>query len=223
MSRKRKLGEGDPFSAAPAAGAAAAAAAATAAAAAAAEAKAKAMEDQHWTCSVCLGLLFDPITSPCGHSLCWGCQAQVVRSAGAACPSCRAPSLDVDRSKWRVSAGLVGAMELNDGPAWRAAAPTLRLHAAFRDGKKDEATALLSGDAPLQVERHARGLGGAEPLLHIALERGWDQACVDLIRRGVNVNERDSRGQLPSLLLMASRARCCTLVPRQQPKGPCIA
>jgi ankyrin repeat protein len=94
-----------------------------------------------------------------------------------------------------VSAGLVNAMELNDGPAWRAAAPTLRLHAAFRDGKKDEATALLGGAAPLQLDRHARGLG--EPLLHLALARGWDEACKGLIRRGVNVDEHNSRGQPP--------------------------
>jgi hypothetical protein len=110
-----------------------------------------------------------------------------------------------------VSAGLVNAMELNDGPAWRAAAPTLRLHAAFRDGKKDEATALLGGAAPLQLDRHARGLGGAEPLLHLALERGWEEACEDLIRRGVNVDERNSRGQ-PPLDLSSSYYLTCVLL-----------
>jgi len=94
-----------------------------------------------------------------------------------------------------VNAGLGSAMELNDGPGWRGAAPTLRLHAAFRDGKKDEATALLSGAAPLQLDRHARGLG--EPLLHLALERKWEGACKGLIRRGVNVDERNSRGLPP--------------------------
>ena len=119
----------------------------------------------------------------------------MLKSASPACPSCRADTLERDAAKLRVSAGLVNAMELNDGPAQRAAAPTLRLHAAFRDGKKDEATALLSGAAQLQLDRHARGLG--EPLLHLALERKWDQACRDLIRRGANVDERNSRGQPP--------------------------
>jgi hypothetical protein len=174
-----------------AAGGCAPATAAAAAAAAAAEAKAVALEEQ-MSCSVCLSLLFEPVTSPCSHSLCWTCLARVVKTS-CACPECRA-SLPRNSSAWRVNARLVSIMEANAGPGWRAEAPTLRLHAAFRDGPEEAAVALLlSSGAQVSLHRHARG----QPLLHLALARKWDRALTLLLGRGVDVNERDSSGRPP--------------------------
>ena len=44
------------------------------------------------TCMVCLDVLYDPVTLPCGHSLDQGCLQKVLDSRGQrACPTCRAP------------------------------------------------------------------------------------------------------------------------------------
>jgi hypothetical protein len=43
-------------------------------------------------CMVCLGVLYDPLTLLCGHSLDQGCLQKVLDSRVArACPTCRAP------------------------------------------------------------------------------------------------------------------------------------
>jgi len=41
-------------------------------------------------CSVCLQLLCEPVTTPCGHSFCRPCLVGTLRKNKKKCPSCRA-------------------------------------------------------------------------------------------------------------------------------------
>ncbi|KAG2437948.1 hypothetical protein HXX76_005563 [Chlamydomonas incerta] len=93
--------DGAPLGAAPAAAPAAAAAggAATAAASAAATATAKRQrslgagagrtELEDWDCCLCAKLLFEPVTTPCGHTFCKECFARAIDHKPR-CPYCRA-------------------------------------------------------------------------------------------------------------------------------------
>eukprot|EP01063_Lacrimia_lanifica_P005409 TRINITY_DN13176_c0_g1_i2.p1 TRINITY_DN13176_c0_g1~~TRINITY_DN13176_c0_g1_i2.p1 ORF type:complete len:731 (+),score=73.91 TRINITY_DN13176_c0_g1_i2:61-2253(+) len=42
-------------------------------------------------CNICLCLMVNPVTAPCGHSYCRHCLAEAVTKAGKKCPTCRAP------------------------------------------------------------------------------------------------------------------------------------
>ena len=55
------------------------------------EAAAAAVQLSDLECSVCLGLLCEPITTPCGHTMCRLCLARALRRQ-ATCPTCRSVS-----------------------------------------------------------------------------------------------------------------------------------
>lgn len=42
-------------------------------------------------CSTCMGLMFDPVTLPCGHSFCESCLVAWMRTGQRLCPLCRFP------------------------------------------------------------------------------------------------------------------------------------
>jgi hypothetical protein len=47
--------------------------------------------DPSFTCTVCMEVLLDPVTPPCGHSLDQRCMQKLVEARGKrACPTCRA-------------------------------------------------------------------------------------------------------------------------------------
>ena len=47
--------------------------------------------DPSFTCTVCMEVLLDPVTPPCGHSLDQRCMQKLVDGRGKrACPTCRA-------------------------------------------------------------------------------------------------------------------------------------
>lgn len=51
------------------------------------------------TCSICLDILYQPVTSPCSHSFCRVCVRRLIQydTGGATCPTCRQPlRLDPD-------------------------------------------------------------------------------------------------------------------------------
>ncbi|CAM9631229.1 unnamed protein product, partial [Heterosigma akashiwo] len=47
---------------------------------------------QEFECNVCLNLLFEPTSLPCGHSYCKACLKKTLEFKQE-CPSCRAPCL----------------------------------------------------------------------------------------------------------------------------------
>ena len=46
-------------------------------------------EDPDYTCCVCLNVLKDPVTLPCGHTHCLSCVEKVASTGRRACPICR--------------------------------------------------------------------------------------------------------------------------------------
>lgn len=72
-------------------------------------------------CSICLGALVDPTTTPCSHVYCRACIARVIVVSGASaiCPLCRAPLV-------RGSSAVVGdsvMLAANEQPLLNGAAP----------------------------------------------------------------------------------------------------
>ena len=47
------------------------------------------LDESSFDCAVCLQLLCEPTTLPCGHSFCRGCIADTLTAAAARCPACR--------------------------------------------------------------------------------------------------------------------------------------
>ncbi|XP_061431044.1 E3 ubiquitin-protein ligase RNF169-like [Lethenteron reissneri] len=60
-------------------------------------------------CPVCLDILVEPVTMPCGHSLCAPCFAQCVEKAALCCPLCRARVSSWARRRAREPGGLLDA------------------------------------------------------------------------------------------------------------------
>lgn len=46
-------------------------------------------EERHYTCSICLGLLRNPVEAACGHVFCWSCIDEWYTSNKHECPQCR--------------------------------------------------------------------------------------------------------------------------------------
>ncbi|KAJ3089440.1 hypothetical protein HK102_006399 [Quaeritorhiza haematococci] len=71
-------------------------------------------------CHLCLNLLFDPVTTPCGHTWCRACLLQAIEHNGKKCPLCRTQlpshSYFVKRSSNKVVEAL--ARKLFDG-VWK--------------------------------------------------------------------------------------------------------
>jgi len=45
--------------------------------------------DEDWCCTVCFGVLLEPVALACGHTLDMRCLRKVARSRQRACPTCR--------------------------------------------------------------------------------------------------------------------------------------
>ena len=59
------------------------------------------------TCSVCLEVFFEPVSTPCGHSFCKGCLLRSLAERGGKCPICREAipkhaELSINRALWDV-------------------------------------------------------------------------------------------------------------------------
>ena len=171
MKRKRNAGEGagapapSPPKRATAAATAAASAASAASAAAATAALDKATRiEQTFTCSICLDILCYPVSAgACSHQFCLLCLSRVKERR---CPTCRAALLGAPAS-WAIQKSVEAALAANEGPAYLALAPTLRLHDALRSGNPAAALPLLTaGAAALELARPVRLAGSP---LHVAL------------------------------------------------------
>lgn len=90
------------------------------------------LDSAHFSCSICLELLKDPVTIPCGHSYCMSClTAHWDRELVCSCPQCRAtfsPRPRLGRNNLLVDMmQSLGAVRLDDGPS----APPLDMDHGF--------------------------------------------------------------------------------------------
>ncbi len=173
-----------------------AAALAEAAAEAAAVAAAKALRlEETFTCGVCLGVLFEPVTNVCSHSLCYECLQNLPQlpDSSRTCPTCRAFfAIPTGAAAWTVNSAIMDLLAANDGPGYRAIAPTLKLHAALRTGNPAPVLeALRSSGQTLQLYRRSRL---PAPPLSVALEAvkkhravqalkaEWENVCSEMVK-----------------------------------------
>ena len=146
--RRRSLSEDAHVSQAVAEATAAATAAAEAKAAAAATATAAKRESDHFECSICVGLLDNPVTTPCGHNFCKHCLSTWLATKPQ-CPLCKAAvpaALPL-----AVNKVLEAAIEANAGPLFLKTVQTRR----FLDKlvALDPVGALAELDATVDVTR----------------------------------------------------------------------
>jgi hypothetical protein len=131
----------------------------------------KALEDT-LQCGVCLSLVFDPVTSACGHNACFECISGVLTAfpANPLCPTCRCP-IEKVRAKLSVNVGLVKALEVNNGPGYRGQVLTLKFHQLIREDKPALALACLKKGG-VDVSKSMRlPSGTSKPALYHALEK----------------------------------------------------
>jgi hypothetical protein len=49
--------------------------------------------EEFWSCPICLKLLYEPVTTPCGHTFCRSCLTRSLENIQHTCPLCRRPLL----------------------------------------------------------------------------------------------------------------------------------
>ena len=142
--------------------------------------------EAEYICSVCQDLLFDPVTSGCGHSLCYLCMISVcAHPPPCKCPTCRVP-MERDASKWRINSAIAEALTANDGARFKAGARKRRLQAAFRAKDAKALVVLLTDykkedhDFPDKVRVGINGQELALSLVHAAATIKSDEYSEDL-------------------------------------------
>ena len=149
-------------------------------------------------CTVCLSLVWEPVTPPCCHSACFACLERVVASEPIPkCPTCRAPITSLPAS-WTVNRELCTILELNAGPAYRKRAGTHQLHNALRAG--DSAAALATLGVRVDPSCPVVHTGASWPVLDFVLQRAgqvaddakrrqWLEVAVKLVHAGAGMDE----------------------------------
>ena len=176
----------------------AAAAAAADAKAAAALAGAAAKNEEGFMCSVCAGLLFQPISTACGHTFCKVCLGRWLKKKGT-CPLCNAAT--AGGKPLAVNKALEAAIESNAGPLCIVRMKSKRFYeqlvalepaAALAELNDAVDVTLFVGDAAAETT----------PLLWVC-ERAkgdkwldWVALAEKLIARpGADLNARDAKNQ----------------------------
>jgi len=190
---------------------------------AAAAAAGAAAREEAFKCSICVDLLLEPVTTPCGHTFCRACVARW-RATKAACPLCNAA---LPAATPAVNKVLEAAIEANGGP----------LFAERKSGKRfyeklvalDPAGALAELSAAVDATRFIGDAAAREtPLLwacaraHGDKKNDWCALAKALIARpGVDVSARNARGSSALYLVAAcnSSTSFSEIVPALFSKG----
>lgn len=182
----------------------------------------KAVED-NFQCSVCIHLVYEPVSSPCGHNACFECLCRVVAANPGAplCPTCRGP-IEPLTSRWSINSGVASALASNNGPGYRAQAQTLNFHALLREDKPNNALLCLRGGGVDLGKALRLSTGTTQNPLYYALKKEsaaeWKELSKEMIRRGVDLDS--GAGALDQCasdfsmgsLLIAKGAKKCTSV-----------
>ena len=205
------------------------AAAAVAAAAAAADAKlaaAAAKNEEGFMCSICAGLLREPVSTACGHTFCKACLATWLKKK-ATCPLCVGPV--AGGKPLAVNRALEAAIASNAGPlfAERAAGSSKRFYEKLV--ALEPAAALAELDAAVDATRFVGDADEETTPLLWACERAkgdkwaeWVALAEKLIAQpGVDVNARDASDKSALSLVCGTwyLETIGTLIPALMSKG----
>ncbi len=55
--------------------------------------------EEFFNCLICMDVISDPVSTACGHNLCYGCLRRLVRSDAPDCPACRTKLKEQDNKR----------------------------------------------------------------------------------------------------------------------------
>mmetsp|Transcript_16980 Transcript_16980/g.53916 ORF Transcript_16980/g.53916 Transcript_16980/m.53916 type:complete len:382 (-) Transcript_16980:510-1655(-) len=128
------------------------------------EAMTSATRAEDFECTVCLRLLAQPATTPCGHSFCRPCLTDALRHR-AGCPLCRAP-LHADPARLAISTELARLLEAVFPDEYAARLDEQRVEEAARAAQRDAGQGQSNGD---EAELPCFVLGAVLPRQRLAL------------------------------------------------------
>ena len=200
-------------------------AAAVAAGVVAARAAAAAKMEEGFMCSICAGLLLQPVSTACGHTFCKACLGQWLGTK-ATCPLCNGPV--AAGAPLAVNKALEAAIEANAGPLFAERNKSKRFYEKLVALEPAAALTELD-DATIDASRFVGDAAARSTPLLWACERAkgdkvreWVALAEKLIARpGADVNARDAKGK-SALSCVGESGHCDAigaLIPALMSKG----